>query len=136
MTFTLRQGEPIEEVEPSLLIRAKRLTVALFRLTSYFEPNEPIRENIRAKATFLLDTALNLKDMRKPLNELLSFTDVLLYSGLVSETNAKILKDELVSLTNQARQIGIGETSPFWGLNDLIPDSPQLFGKHSGGARG
>ena len=127
MNFALGQNKLVAEAESGLLNRAKRLSIALYRLTSYFEPNEPMRESLRAKAISLMDTVLVIKDIRKPLKELLSYTDVLLYSGLVSETNIKILKDELMSLTNQAQQLTSEEPSPFFGLTDLIPDLPKTL---------
>lgn len=125
MTSTLGQNKSVTESEQSLLNRVKRLSVALYRLTSFFDVNEPMRQSIRARAIILMDMAVSLKDLKRPVNELLSYTDVLLYSDLLSETNVKILKDELVSLMSQAERHSAGETSPFFGLADLLPNLPE-----------
>ena len=124
MILAIGQNKPTREGTQSLLDRVKRLSVALYRLTSYFEPNEPIRLGIRTKAIILMDTVTAIKDIKNPLDELLSYIDVLLYSSMLSETNAEILKDEILSLTSLSERLHAGEASPFFGLADLIPDLP------------
>ena len=110
----------------SLINKVKRLSIALYRLTDYFDTDEPMRASIRARTIVLMDSAIALKDIKRPINELLSYTDVLLYSGLLSETNIRILKDELMSLMNQVETLNVGEASPFFGIGDLMLDEPKL----------
>lgn len=92
--------------------RLNRLVIALYRLTDYFDEKEPIKYEIRVIGNRLIKGSVSfisllqtpngatIKDIKDSLNTLYVQFDVLEFARIVSETNAEIVKDEIVSLLN------------------------------------
>lgn len=99
-------------LEASVAKRAVRLAIGLYRLTDYFDDREPMKYSLRTNGEQLLAQCLSfsrdasmyrskiVKDIKDSVALLISRFDVLEYSGLVSERNANLVKDELLSLNS------------------------------------
>ncbi len=124
-----------------LLAKAKRIFAATNRISEYLEANEPIRLKLRDSACELLASTLSLiairglkteeviKDIYWQSNRLLSYIDVLVMSGMLSETNREIIKDEILSFKIMADALanrGLGLV-PIENLFGVMDSSAELF---------
>ena len=97
---------------PLLLKRASRISVAVYKISDFFEVEEPLKIAVRNKSVELMKAALSyttspirepgdsLKDISDSINALYALFDVLIVVGIVSLGNGEIIKEELMSLMN------------------------------------
>ena len=93
----------------TLFNRAYRLSAAVFAISNVMEKDEELRTKIKSLSLELVSVAVNLKDkyfvdskrliieVEKKSLELMSMLDIASLSGLVSEMNGSILKEEFQS---------------------------------------
>src|SRR6185436_13071099 len=98
MTLMLNERDTaIENLSSGILKRASRLSVAIHRVSDFFEPREALREQTRNGSVELLISLVSftgssnenpgktIKDITDITNKLLVLYDVLINSTLVSE---------------------------------------------------
>ncbi|HZS43136.1 MAG TPA: DeoR family transcriptional regulator [Candidatus Paceibacterota bacterium] len=90
--------------------KCKSLSAALYMVSEHFPDQEPLKWNVREKATHILEDSLALPiahsgdrkgivdNLFQSSLEILSFLDLANLSGLISETNRKILRKEFENL--------------------------------------
>ncbi|HEY4493330.1 MAG TPA: hypothetical protein VJB98_01785 [Candidatus Paceibacterota bacterium] len=105
-----------DSLGPLLYKRTSRLCIAVYRLSDFFETEEPLRQALRESAVAILRSVMSftsqnperpgelLKDITDKLNLLSSYFDVLLAAGYVSLENSQIVKDELLSLMDMTEK--------------------------------
>ena len=101
---------PVQDIGPILLGKTTRLCAAIYKITDFFDVDEPLRIKVRERGTDLLTSVVSyslasakrpaelVKDIKDNINAITTFFSVLVISELVSIGNGQILKDELMSL--------------------------------------
>ena len=102
-------SDQIKNSQHNIRGRADRLTLALYAVSEYFPALEPLRWEIRKSVLklvqfslsytdpFARDLKLALKDIKDEILRLVTYTEVLEVSALLSDINCRILRDELLS---------------------------------------
>ena len=104
----IRQSESNREQRAYLNSKITRLGAAIYRVTDYFNLQEPLRWEMRSEVTKLLSTVVSytganyidfnkgLHDIKDISDKLLSYIDLLATVRMLSDTNQKIIKDEII----------------------------------------
>lgn len=103
-------GDQKDQLGLLILKKGIRISGATYKLTDYFDPDEPARHYMRESASKLVvsvvsytgslpvEPSLLIKDITDSINSLMSFIDVLNMADIVSRTNFEIMRAELLSL--------------------------------------
>ncbi len=121
--------------------KTEKLASAVYMITNLFSDNEPMKWSLRKKVSELLSYIITYKDIRQSdlpnfsnnaktrISELVSFLEVSMLSGLVSQMNFSILKQEFYNLVEALSTSSMKADS----ASSLIPRSffntalPQTF---------
>ncbi len=94
--------------------KTEKLATALYMVTNLFGDSEPMKWTLRSKVSSLLSFILSFKDVLKfreqeflnllknNILEIVSLLEIANFSGLVSDMNFRILKDEFLNLIHFA----------------------------------
>ncbi len=97
--------------------KTEKLATALYMVTNLFGDSEPMKWTLRSKVSSLLSFVLSFKDILKfreeeflnilktNVLEIVSLLEISNFSGLVSDMNFRILKDEFLNLINFASSL-------------------------------
>lgn len=100
--FKISRIGPFRNSDDVLFIykKSERIAAALYLVSNFLSDTEPMKEMIRKKMMLLVDYASsgNQKPMLQALLAVLSSVEVAFSSGLMSNMNYSILKDELEEL--------------------------------------
>jgi hypothetical protein len=111
--------------------KTEKLASAVYMVTNLFSDNEPMKWSLRKKVSELLSYIITYKDIRQSdtpnfnnntktrVSEVVSFLEVAMLSGLVSQMNFSILKQEFYNLIEQFNNNNLKTES----TNGAIPKS-------------
>ena len=111
--------------------KVNKLVTALYMVTDIMDKDEPLRNKLRTLGVEILSdihTSKASSDINKKVEQIVSFLDIALTIGMVSEMNSSILKKEFIVLNRALDQSQQG-----FSLMNFLKESPKEFSKGQGG---
>ena len=93
-------SERVTTASKELYQLAMRLTLALYRVTDFFPQHEPLRRQLREKASEILESAIEDQISPAKISTVLSFLEVADSVHFVRPLNIAVLKEEYEKLGN------------------------------------
>ena len=121
-----------DEVFSFVYKKTEKLITALYMVTNLFSDSEPMKWNVRGKASDLLSFTVGYKNIsgsrqfdftdgvKTRVMEIVSFLEIALHSGLVSPMNFSIIKQEFINLVDTFAK---SESSPKESPYNALPNS-------------